>query len=1146
MSRPEQWLRTAPRFSDTDVGARAVTPHSAQVHAAGDFDLRWYGWLPHSEYWDSQRQPLITKGHWIGGTDNRAYHFAIQTNHNLTLSLSGQAGGTSTVAVPDWGTDPIALRVTRRQSDGRIQFFYSNDAGLTWTKLGVDITGGTSSIPNRGDIWINQDRFFAFTTLFGHCYWAEVRDGIDGTVIASPDFTENGPWSIGDDEDTNPSQVDSQGNTWTLTADSTAKAKITNNDSIQHVHMTDSESDISTPHSATIDDTGQNLQGHLIIQPDSWASGTRQTLMNKGSGGIGSWAFYLDGSGFLNFGLTSGGSGAATSSVPVPFSDGDWGIVGFDYDEGTGVVGFYAELWDPYGPLTTFDHLGTDQSEDTGGASNTDPLIVGRDPASTGIGFIGKLVQARLGFPGVNVVAADPMFRESGPWIDGDDSTTPAKNDDNDGNPWSLGGNADIETLNDQFFHGEGTLIIGEGFTEEKDLQSEATAGLVLSSDFKVNPRIVGNAEGRMILGSQFAVGVHQVGRVGLILDTGFEVIPPEITAGIGSTWSVGIAGRGYMLSTLDQEYPFEFRSYEIQAIPQQRPQIDDRDEPGEQTLFPWWSRAQHSWHEGAGQDIFDSPFSSRFRYCTSQGLDPWDEGELKFLKDTEVLRTDTVDDHHLLATPDALFYTANGVVHRDTDPDTAGTDSLTDHSGTPINSIASDGEYLYAAFSGGSLGIKRTPLAGALAWSDVNVQTAVEKIAVVKGRLIGAKGGNLYEYDLSVTTEPEPLNPPMPSTWEWTSIAESGPAIYFSGHAGDISEIFAVRLTAQDIPFSSVATLGAMRSIWQAPEGETVHTVRGFLGQQVLVGTSKGVRVGTIVTGEGDLEVSGLITEQKEEHPRALNVKAFEPQSEFGWFTWSNYDATRSGLGRVHLGELTWSSDLMHPIPGEVTTVVDYQDRRYFVIDEGAGSDSHIIKEHATDLVATAQLEICTIRFGTREVKQLRHFDTDGEGAGTYSLSISPDGKPAQPIVPAALIGTSHEHVVNIDGVRFKATINFTRDPSDATAQGIFKEWRIRSEPRSKGRFRYMVPLMIYDHVVNLADQEVGRVGYALENLEDLMELYRTGRDTLFQRVGTGVPGGPSPVLVTMEDLRFKTFTPPAGAKGFGGIALAILREVR
>lgn len=609
----------------------------------------------------------------------------------------------------------------------------------------------------------------------------------------------------------------------------------------------------------------------------------------------------------------------------------------------------------------------------------------------------------------------------------------------------------------------------------------------------------------------------------------------------VGSIWSIGLDGLGFMFSTLDVESPFEFRSYEQQSIPIQKPRIDDAEEPGEQTLSVFWARAQHSWHEGAGQDVFDGEFSSRYRFHSSFGMNPWTEGKITLLRETEELRNDNVDDHLLLATQDALFYTYDGNLKRDPDPFATGeTDEsvLSTHSGTEINSITSDGENLYAAYSGGSLGIKKTPLSGTLTWSDVNSLTDVDIIAYVKNRLIGAKDNSLYEFDLSSTTAPEPYETILPSGFRFTGITESGPAVYFSGGVGDRWEVFAARLTAQDIPFASTATLGAMRSVWQAPEGEKIHTIKGYIGQQVLIGTSKGVRVGTIVTGEGDLRVSALIVETP------APVQCFEPQQEFSWFGWTTWDGTYSGLGRMHLGDLTYASDLMHVSQGTVTDCAFYNDRMYFVTDEGA--TSRIIKTHASNLVEEGYLRNREIRFNTTEPKSLRYFDILTSGTGKWSLHVGTDGLAEAPYTTDNPAAGFDEEVVDLSGSSFDIRITLNRDDGDPALGPTLHQWRMRAEPKATGIFRYFVPVMVYDFIHTNGSVNVGYHGMAMSILNHLTSIYRNQSDVTFQGPEQGIQNAPNPVTVRMEELRFKAFAPPKGGKGFGGIALMILREVR
>jgi len=610
----------------------------------------------------------------------------------------------------------------------------------------------------------------------------------------------------------------------------------------------------------------------------------------------------------------------------------------------------------------------------------------------------------------------------------------------------------------------------------------------------------------------------------------------------VGAVWDLGIDDLGYMLSTLDQESPFEYRSYEVQSIPPLKNQIDDQREPGEQTLSAWWARAQHTWHEGAGQDVFDGATSTRYRFQASKGMDPWTEGQLTLLKETAELRNDAVDDHHLLSTDVALIYTYGGNIKKDPDPDAGaegGEATVTTHNGTPINSITSDGTVVYAAFSGGSLGIKSMDITAFSSWSNVNDHDDVDVIAFVKGRLMGAKANQVFEYDLAAGTAiPEPFYTDISTGFTFSAITESGPAIYFSGNAGDRAEIFAARLTAQDIPYASVATVGAMRSVWQAPEGETIYAIKGYIGQQILIGTSRGVRIGAIVTDEGDLSVSALIVET--DYP----VRNFEPQQEFAWFTWSNYDASSSGLGRIHLGDLVYASDLMWDTPSTIMECVQYLGRMYFVADEGA--TSRIIKEHADNLVATATLDIGDIRYGTTERKTIRYFDILTADYGKWSLHMSVNGAAVAPFTTDNPVGGYQEEVIDLEGTRFSTRITLKRDDIDATLGPRLFEWRLRAEARTTGRFRYLVPVMVYDFMTNQTGREVGYVGLALDLLNHLKAIYNTDTDINFAALESGVPGAGLVFTVKMEDMRFKSFAPPKGGRGFGGIALVVLREVR
>ena len=126
---------------------------------------------------------------------------------------------------------------------------------------------------------------------------------------------------------------------------------------------------------------------------------------------------------------------------------------------------------------------------------------------------------------------------------------------------------------------------------------------------------------------------------------------------------------------------------------------------------------------------------------------------------------------------------------------------------------------------------------------------------------MIAGKDEKLYEVDLTTTDEPDPFFKHRTTEWTWTSITEAGPAIYVSGYAGETSEIYATRLDSQDLAYASVSTLGAPVSVYKAPEGEVIHTIKGYLGKALVIGTSKGIRLASIISETGGLEVSLMVS---------------------------------------------------------------------------------------------------------------------------------------------------------------------------------------------------------------------------------------------------------------------------------------------
>lgn len=186
------WLPNGDHFLDLDGNPAnyASTPDDASLDITGDLDLRWEG---EANWYGPGARMLI--GKW-GGPGDRSYHMRIQ-NGSLYLNL-GREGTTGPFAF--WTIPPLpdraALRTTLEDGE-RISFYWATSITGPWTQFGDTLT---LSSPLTSGIFVStapltispsqlDDTSPPRRALDGKVYAAEVRDGIDGTVVASPDFT---------------------------------------------------------------------------------------------------------------------------------------------------------------------------------------------------------------------------------------------------------------------------------------------------------------------------------------------------------------------------------------------------------------------------------------------------------------------------------------------------------------------------------------------------------------------------------------------------------------------------------------------------------------------------------------------------------------------------------------------------------------------------------------------------------------------------------------------------------------------------------------------------------------------------------------------------------------------------------------------
>ena len=463
----------------------------------------------------------------------------------------------------------------------------------------------------------------------------------------------------------------------------------------------------------------------------------------------------------------------------------------------------------------------------------------------------------------------------------------------------------------------------------------------------------------------------------------------------VGSKWMVGLDGKGYMVTTLDQESPFEYRAFTQQAVPLRTPRIDTSPEPGEASLGDLWVRSQHDWSGGMGQRVFDGLNSDRLKANDIGGYDPFIiEGSLT---PTPRVGTTAISSNGPgLAIGSLIYFFDNLSLDRFDEALTKETETITARwNGAPFGSphnIDADGQFIYYATSSGIFKMLITDAFGA--WSETEVKlndlTNCTVIKWAKGRLLACRENDVHVINdiTQVANGAVAHYSNLDESWLWTDIDDLSQGIYLAGYSDSNSKLYLMSFDTTDA--AAGLTIGIPREVWRASDGEKILCVKSYAGTAMLLGTSKGVRNCTIVDRDGNVTVGPLI--ETSPGVEVWDIGIWGKYAFFFYGTSTGFQQVPRRVAKLDLSNFALaaafvSDGFFEPTHG-ISIVIPswYKEWQAPVVVITKDANTYFISVTVSNPIGTAGenslpgLEVGDITFGTSVEKELKHIEVELE----------------------------------------------------------------------------------------------------------------------------------------------------------------------
>ena len=526
----------------------------------------------------------------------------------------------------------------------------------------------------------------------------------------------------------------------------------------------------------------------------------------------------------------------------------------------------------------------------------------------------------------------------------------------------------------------------------------------------------------------------------------------------VPSTFPVAINGRPYMV---DQKSGKFTRGYEQRV----RDSQDTSTAPGEAAINPGglWRRGQDSWHFGAGQQYADTAGSVDYQFYKSKGINPWVKGQVSLLNDTALnvgSGAPTTAVRQLMCVAGGYIYVADGQsLKRTTTVSGNWTTITTGAQALTIGSLCSDGTRVFIGYAAGGVHVHDS--AGSLIAPHTTGATALltfTSLNYANGRIIGTQANVVM--DVSIAGVGTAFHTNRNPATSFVGSAGGNGFIYVAGFAGDVSLIYKTTLTAD------ASGLGDCSVAGQLPYGEIVSSIDSYLGF-IFIGTNKGVRMAT-TDGSGNLLLGSVI-------PTSGAVNDFTGDGRFVWFTYTNYDGTSSGLGRLDLSISTgtntpaFATDLMYASTAAVQSVVTFDSKRVFSINAVG-----VVYENTASLVATGTIEGGTWRWGIPDRKFVAKVDARSEPLkGSITAFLSTDNAAYVSLGTWDSAGQTENTFEGSDIKTIEAAIKFTLTRGTTVTEGpVFTRWMARAYAAPFRSQVFIVPVLLH-HKLNVKGKD-------------------------------------------------------------------------